>query len=119
MYCKKCGTDMGNSTFCPHCGQPASVPEYDAEVVGGTKNASNNEQANGYSGIKCPHCGSNNCQPMTETKVSGGGYDPGSGCCGYILFGPLGLLCGACNSGTTSSNRTYWICRNCGRRFNG
>lgn len=37
MYCKKCGTDLGNSTFCPNCGQPASVPEYDAEVVGGTK----------------------------------------------------------------------------------
>lgn len=111
MYCKKCGADIGNSSFCPHCGSAADIPEYNAEVVGNGYNPS-------YSGIKCPKCGGHNCQPMQETNVTGGGYDPGSGCCGYILFGPLGLLCGLCGTGQKTTHRTYWVCKDCGRRFN-
>ena len=112
MYCKNCGTDIGNLSRCPHCGTEAGIPEYNAEVVGGAQNTA-------YSRVTCPKCGGHNCQPMTETNVTGGGYNAGNGCCGYLLFGPLGLLCGACGSGTTTTHRTYWICRDCGRRFNG
>lgn len=112
MYCKKCGIDIGDANFCPNCGAEADVPVYNAEVV-------NDGYSPNYSGIGCPHCGGHNCQPMQETDVNGGGYDVGSGCCGYILFGPIGLLCGACGSEPRVSHRNYWICKDCGRRFGG
>lgn len=115
MYCRKCGLDMGSSNTCPRCGTDANIPEYDPEIVGQSKSSGNNSNS---SGVSCPHCGSDNCQPMNETNVTGGGYDPTSGCCGYFLFGPLGLLCGACGNDTRSTTRTYWICKNCGKRFN-
>ncbi len=113
MYCSKCGTDMGSASYCPKCGAPADIPEYNAEVVGGSSSRTYG------TGVKCPHCGSNNCQPMQETNVTGGGYNAGNGCCGYLLFGPIGLLCGACGSDTKTTHRDYWVCRDCGRRFNG
>lgn len=122
MYCKKCGTDTNNASFCPSCGAAADIPEYDAQVVGGNQNSqanAQNEYDTDYSKVKCPNCGGNHCQPMNETNVTGGGYNAGSGCCGYFLFGPLGLLCGACDSGAKSTSRTYWMCKDCGRRFNG
>lgn len=106
---------MGSSNKCPRCGTESNIPEYDAEVYG--QNVSYDKSPN-FSGFSCPHCGSNNCQPMNETKVSGGNYDAGNGCCGYILFGPLGLLCGACGSETKSYTKTYWVCKSCGKRFN-
>lgn len=111
MYCRHCGAEMGNETYCPKCGAHAEVPVYDAEVV-------NNGGAS-YSGVSCPHCGGHNCQPMQETNISGGGYDPGSGCCGYILFGPLGLLCGLCGNESKTTHNNYWICKDCGCRFGG
>lgn len=61
----------------------------------------------------CPKCGSENVQFSTNT--SGGGYKAGSGCCGYMILGPLGLLCGACGSGSTTTE--FWICNQCGHRF--
>lgn len=36
-------------------------------------------------------------------------------CCGFILLGPLGLLCGACDSGVTTHE--FWICHDCGNQF--
>lgn len=36
-------------------------------------------------------------------------------CCGLIALGPLGLLCGACGSGTTTDE--FWICQDCGNKF--
>ncbi len=61
----------------------------------------------------CPKCGSENVQ--YSTKTSGGGYSTGNGCCGYMLLGPLGLLCGACGSGTETEE--FWICNDCGQKF--
>jgi len=65
-------------------------------------------------GIKCPRCGSGNIQYVSETETRGFGF--GKGCCGYILFGPFGWLCGLLGMGKGTSY-TYWICKNCGRRF--
>lgn len=61
----------------------------------------------------CPKCGSENVQFSTNT--SGGGFGAGKGCCGYMILGPIGLLCGACGSGTTTEE--FWICHNCGYKF--
>lgn len=61
----------------------------------------------------CPKCGSENTQFAANT--SGRGYDAGNGCCGYMLLGPLGLLCGACASKTETEE--FWVCNNCGHKF--
>ena len=63
---------------------------------------------------KCPKCGSTRIQIVTEKDTKG--YDAGSGCCGTILFGPLGLLCGACGLGD-SKTRAKRMCLNCGKKF--
>lgn len=69
----------------------------------------------------CPNCHSQDVFPTTETEtsVSGGGYGFGGGCCGWILFGPIGLLCGFCGRGVRSKsiNRKFWLCRACGHKF--
>lgn len=71
--------------------------------------------------LRCPKCHSSDLIPITETTtdVSGGGYGVGKGCCGWILFGPLGLLCGLCGSGvkTNTKTSTSWVCKNCGHKF--
>jgi len=51
---------------------------------------------------RCPRCGS------TSIYVGTKGYRPGKGCCGYIIFGPLGLLCGL-----FGANRLRKTCVNC------
>ncbi|MGN1158137.1 MAG: hypothetical protein ACI4TK_18355 [Agathobacter sp.] len=63
--------------------------------------------------MKCPKCGSEHVQ--FSTKTSGGGFSVFDSCCGYIIMGPLGLLCGACGSGTTTEE--FWICHECGHKF--
>jgi hypothetical protein len=52
-------------------------------------------------------------------KVSGGGYGFGSGCCGWILLGPIGFLCGFCGRRVRSSSKTrlFWLCKSCGHKF--
>ena len=65
--------------------------------------------------MKCLRCGSENCQYVS--KVSSKGFSASKGCCGFLLFsGPIGLLCGLCGSGKTTT-QTYWVCHNCGNRF--
>lgn len=61
----------------------------------------------------CPKCGSNNCHYVTKTHTSRGSFC--DGCCGFILFGPIGILCGLCDS--DSSTKEYWVCENCGSKF--
>lgn len=69
----------------------------------------------------CPSCGHKDLQVINETssQTSGGGYSAGKGCLGYLLLGPLGLLCGSCGQSqtTTTTNRTYWVCPKCGKKF--
>lgn len=69
----------------------------------------------------CPKCGNKNLQVTTETNTttSGSNYSGAKGCLGYLMFGPLGLLCGTCGQGekTTTTNKTYWTCPNCGNKF--
>ena len=69
----------------------------------------------------CPSCGHKDLQVINETssQTSGGGYSAGKGCLGYLLLGPLGLLCGACgqNQTTATTNLTYWVCPRCGKKF--
>lgn len=62
---------------------------------------------------KCPKCGSENLEAYSDSKKQG--YGASKGCCGYILMGPFGLLCGLCgNKDQTSSGR---MCMDCGHKF--
>ena len=54
----------------------------------------------------CPKCKSTSIITLKK------GYDSGSGCCGAILLGPLGLLCGA-----LESNQVHNVCQNCGHKW--
>lgn len=68
--------------------------------------------------MQCPNCGGRNCTLMTETTTKKDGYSAADGCCGFVLLGPIGLLCGACGSGEETKTKTYWVCQNCGKKFN-
>lgn len=63
--------------------------------------------------MRCPKCGSENVQYVTTTDTKGPSVS--QGCCGWIIFGPVGLLCSFCGSGSTT--KKYWVCNNCGTQF--
>jgi hypothetical protein len=64
--------------------------------------------------MKCPKCGSESCFPISKTEMKG--YGLGEGCCGYIIFGPIGLICGLCGMGE-GKKTDYWKCGSCGCKF--
>lgn len=65
----------------------------------------------------CPKCGENNSQIINEVATSGKDFSASKGCCGAILMGPIGILCGACGKGKQTYNNQYWICNNCGNKW--
>jgi uncharacterized CHY-type Zn-finger protein len=68
--------------------------------------------------MRCPRCGSENISSIIDTKTHTKGFDGGDACCGYLLFGWPGVLCGLCNTGdTTTTTKTTNICNDCGNRF--
>lgn len=67
--------------------------------------------------MKCPKCGENNSQIINEVTSTGKDFSASKGCCGAILLGPIGILCGACGKGRQTQNHQYWICNNCGKKW--
>lgn len=67
--------------------------------------------------MQCPNCGNPNLQISTETTSTGKDFSASKGCCGAILFGPIGILCGACGKGKKIQSTSYWFCPNCGYKF--
>lgn len=63
--------------------------------------------------MACPKCESKNVQIVSDHKTQG--YGAGSGCCGLILFGPIGLLLGLCGMGKGKTTHKR-ICVNCGHK---
>ena len=68
-------------------------------------------------GLHCPRCGGCNVLPVSESETTGKDFDAGNACCGFLLCGPLGLLCGAAGKGKQTVTTTYWMCRDCGNKF--
>ena len=64
--------------------------------------------------MKCPKCGSEKTHYVTNTRSKGPSI--ANGCCGWIVLGPVGLLCSFCGMG--SETEEYWICDDCGKKFN-
>jgi len=70
--------------------------------------------------VSCPVCKSAYCRVISQnnTIVDNSGYAAGKGCCGYILFGPLGLLCGLLSKRRTRTiSQSFWHCDSCGNKF--
>lgn len=111
MFCKNCGAEIPDgSQFCAKCGSSIETSPTVAQ------------QANIVpAGLRCPKCGSKSLQAIVESNTTGtgGGYSGGKGCLGFLLFGPLGLLCGSCGSKQkiSTTNKTFWVCQNCGNKF--
>lgn len=68
-------------------------------------------------GFCCPKCGSNDLIITEETSTKGKNFDAGNACCGWLLLGPIGLLCGAMGKGKQTNSTTYWLCKGCGNKF--
>lgn len=64
--------------------------------------------------MRCPKCGSDEVQIVTSTE--GTGFHAGDACCGYMILGPLGLVCGMCDTGKIKT-KVFWKCTHCGCNF--
>lgn len=102
-YCKYCGEELDNQDY-----QSSEQPDVEAEVM----DAEPKKQHNHYkSPVRCPKCGSPEIFLMTRES---NGFDAPNACCGYIIFGPLGLLCGLSGERESLTTRK---CKNCGYEF--
>lgn len=111
MFCSKCGQPLPDGTrFCSKCGCEVSPPPGNPEQTANT----NSEPQKNRRRLRCPKCDSEDIQFTSSTTSRG--VSARNSCCGYILLGPLGLLCGLHKAGETSTSE-FWVCRNCGARF--
>lgn len=62
----------------------------------------------------CPRCGSPNVQIVMESETKG--FGAGKGCLGYLIFGPIGFLCGLCGMGKAKTTALR-MCASCGHKF--
>ena len=67
--------------------------------------------------MRCPKCGSYNCYIINERTEKGRDYHGCKGVIGYLIWGPVGLLCGLCGKGRETKEINYWICEDCGRKW--
>jgi len=86
--------------------QETSVPVAKEELINNTPEKSNLGNTQQSNVILCPKCGSNNI------FISKKGFDAGSACCGAMLIGPFGLLCGQ-----SEANKIEKTCLNCNKKF--
>lgn len=132
MKCPYCGYENKEDTvYCEMCempmqeltrNRPQARPEaHQTPRADGSTRMHRFGEAFDNPSVGCPNCGAplSDCAPIVKTTVksSGGGYGLFSGCCGTILLGPLGLLCGLRKQTITSTNQTWWACRKCGKEF--
>ena len=116
VKCRFCGELLDKSKGgekltkkCSHCGTENSIDAFRCknENCSSLFPAIKSEDEYVSDGkVHCPNCGS---ASITTVKK---GYDAGGGCCGAILVGPLGLLCGA-----SDANKLSNVCQNCGHTW--
>ena len=86
-------------------------------VVTLNEHAENTNISTQSSGFHCPRCGSHDILPVSEVSTTGKDFKAGDACCGFLMCGPLGLLCGATGKGKQTTTNTYWMCKGCGNKF--
>ena len=100
MYCHNCGKAVvDGAKFCSECGTPLTG---EAEI----------RPAPSSNKVLCPNCGSDNIHFVTSQTSSN--FDKGDACCGYLLCGPLGLLCGVKDQ---TEPKTVRKCMSCNTEF--
>lgn len=100
MICRKCAYDNDKKNkYCAGCG--ALLEE-----------APESPRVNPDDIVRCPFCGSSNVHFVTIQESQS--FDKSDACCGYLLCGPLGLLCGVKDS---KPPKTVRKCMNCQREF--
>lgn len=116
MFCRNCGKQVSASEeYCSECRN--NLPR--------NMFSNPNNQFSTKPKKCCPQCGSRKLQVVTtnkfQSKFVAKGYGAGKGCCGYMLFGPIGLLCGACGTKAKNevnvSSSNIWVCLDCGEKF--
>ncbi|MFO7968895.1 MAG: hypothetical protein ACQERX_00425 [Bacillota bacterium] len=100
QYCYNCGEEFDDSTF-----------ETENNVEQEILNDPISDKQNTNQGVRCPNCNSKKIAYLTKESD---GFSGSNACCGYIIFGPLGLLCGL--SGKRES-LTLRKCMDCGHEF--
>lgn len=96
VFCHKCGTkNLATNSICVNCEATLILDEENEDDV-----------------VRCPSCGSKNIDFVTYQASSN--FDKGDACCGYLLCGPLGLLCGAKDN---TEAKTVRKCKKCGKEF--
>jgi len=109
--CMFCGRESSeDSQYCQYCGE-ALNQEKDTQDETPEVEVLDEEAKHNPQDIRCPNCGSERIALKTREST---GFEGTNACCGYILFGPLGLLCGL--SGQRES-LTVRKCQNCGHEF--
>lgn len=98
------------------------VPTYSTVTNSATIDTENNSTENAnivtYANtLRCPRCGSHDIMPVSEVSTKGKDFNASDACCGFLLLGPLGLLCGATGKGKQTTTDTYWMCKGCGNKF--
>ena len=124
-FCRKCGTRMEtDDSFCPSCGTAvlnSNASNDNAPIQPTTEARPEPRKERTPGSFRCPQCQNDNLQVINEsnTTTTGSNFSGTDACCGYILFGPLGILCGLCgaNQQTTTTNTQYFICSKCGSKF--
>ena len=114
VYCK--GESYDDDEYCSYCGkkfEDRSSREKnrfvdEPEVIYGEPEMNSNSQSEM---IRCPRCQSTDLYLLTRESS---GFAGSNACCGDIIFGPLGLLCGLSGK---SESETVRKCQNCGQEF--
>ena len=88
--------------------QIVTAPEINAPIPQVTQNS--------Y-GFCCPRCGGNDFIPISDVSTKGKDFKAGRACCGFLCFGPIGILCGLCGKGSRTTTTTFWLCKKCGNKF--
>lgn len=126
MFCRFCGTENDDSyQHCKKCGKSLGFPEKQKEETKAVMVVEESRQTisdfSVYDRVECPFCGAGpeKCQPIGKADTNFvTGFNFWTGCCGFLLLGPFGVLCGACGgSSAKNSSATYWVCHQCGKEF--
>lgn len=113
MKCNFCGSkNEKTAKYCIDCGNRLIDDSHedkkefqDYEIISPSQNKKDGD-------VSCPRCGSINIHFIS--KQVGSDFDATYGCCGFLLFGPLGILCGLFSDKETVTTRK---CMKCGHEF--
>lgn len=125
--CPSCGAENPlEAKFCHMCGQSLEMgtPKQeivDTEIVAVPAAAGKvSDNAENTVDTICPFCGAAGCQMFMRdrTTVKQSAFSFTDACCGTMIFGPLGLLCGLCGGSqkVDIKNETWFACQKCGKQ---